>query len=225
MAPVEQLHDGSALMDIRCLPIGVRRPMPGVTYPPIADLERYLASGALEARSLAAAFRESFDRNKGRIALIGDGWSLTYDALDILSDRAALAFAKLGLQPLDRIIFQVGNSPNLVVAVLGCLKAGLIPLCTLHAHREVEIAGLGNHAAAKAHFIDTSSENFDFHGFSAHIRTRVPSLQRTVVVNGKPVADALVMAELIDAVDAEEARAFVQQCVMALDTKIRVNFA
>ncbi|QRG06232.1 AMP-binding protein [Xanthobacter dioxanivorans] len=198
-------------------PIGVRQPMPGVTYPPLPDLKRHLASGVLEARTLIAALRASFDRNKERVALVGDGWSMTFGTLDMLSDRAALAFAKLGLRPLDRVVFQVGNGANLVVAILGCLKAGLIPVCTLHVHREVEIVGLGTHAEARAHFIDTTPSNFDFHDFAARMRTRVPTLQWTVAVNGNGSALVPTLAELIAAADAEEARAFVRQNVAALD--------
>lgn len=106
--------------------IGVRAPMPGVTYPPIAALAQYLASGALSAQSLTEALRASFARHQDQIALLGDGWTLSYAELDQLSDRAALAFARLGLAPLDRVIFQAANSRNLVIAVIGCLKAGLI---------------------------------------------------------------------------------------------------
>jgi 2,3-dihydroxybenzoate-AMP ligase len=142
---------------------------------------------------------------------------MSYAELDARSDKAALAFSRLGLLPLDRVIFQAANSSNLVVAVLGCLKAGLIPLCTLHAHREVEIGGLGRHSAARAHFIDTSPANVDFLGFAEQVRRIVPSIACTVAIAGHGGPDVPTLAALIEAVDAEQARAFVHQTVEAID--------
>jgi non-ribosomal peptide synthetase component E (peptide arylation enzyme) len=188
---------------------GVRDPMPGVTYPPAADLARYLAIGALDRQSLIAAFHASMQAHGDRIALLGDGWHLTYGALGELSDRAALAFARLGLRPRDRVVFQVGNGANLVIAVLGCLKAGLIPLCTLHAHREIEIGGLARHAAARAHFIDTTAKDVDFLRFAAAMRAAVGSLAVTVAVEGPGGPDAPTLTALIAAAPLAEARQFV----------------
>ena len=197
--------------------LGVRQPMAGVTYPPAADLARHIASGALPMRSLVAALRESLLRNADQPALLGDGWRMSYAELDTRSDKAALAFARLGLVPLDRVIFQAANSSNLVVALLGCLKAGLIPLCTLHAHREVEIGGLGRHSAARAHFIDTSPAHVDFLGFAEQVRRIVPSIACTVAIAGHGSPNVPTLAALIEAVSAEEARAFVRRTVEAID--------
>ncbi|KFC64827.1 Cyclohexanecarboxylate-CoA ligase [Bosea sp. LC85] len=197
--------------------LGVREPMAGVTYPPAGDLARHVSRGALPTRSLIAALRASFSAHAGRLALLGDGWSMSYAELDDESNRAALAFARLGLQPLDRVIFQAANSRNLVVAVLGCLKAGLIPLCTLHAHREVEIGGLGRHSAARAHFIDSTPANFDVLAFAENIRRLVPTVARTVAIAGPGGADVATLTELIQAVGTEEARAFVEKTIAAID--------
>lgn len=201
-------------MDQHIPSLGVQALLPGVTYPPAADLARHLASGALERRSLAAGLQASFEANRDRIALLGDGWSMCYGTLDELSDRAALAFARLGLRPLDRVVFQAGNSANLVVAVMGCLKAGLIPLCTLHAHREIEIAGLAGHVAARAHFVETVPGGFDYLAFAAKMREAVPSLAHTLVIEGPGTP---TLNDLIQAADPDEARQFARDSVAAID--------
>jgi 2,3-dihydroxybenzoate-AMP ligase len=197
--------------------VGVANPMPGVVYPPQSDLVRHLSSGALSRRSLVAALSEALQAHSDRIALLGDGWSVSYRELDAQSDRAALTFSRLGLAPLDRVIFQAGNSRNLVVAVLGCLKAGLIPLCTLHSHREVEIVGLGRHAAARAHFIDTTPVNFDHLDFARRMRAAIPSLRCSVAISG-PGNDEIPMLEaLLADSDPVAAGAFVARSVAAID--------
>jgi 2,3-dihydroxybenzoate-AMP ligase len=196
---------------------GVADPMPGVVYPPQSDLARHLSSGALPRRSLVAALSEALQAHADRIALLGEGWSMSYRELDAQSDRAALAFSRLGLAPLDRVIFQAGNSRNLVTAVLGCLKAGLIPLCTLHSHREVEIVGLGRHAAARAHFIDTTPANFDHLDFARRMRTAVPSLQHSVAIAGPGDEGVPTLEALLADGDPAAAGAFVAETVAAID--------
>ena len=197
---------------------GVLNPLPGVVYPPRDLLEKHLLSGALREETLIGAWREAFKTHGARTALISPDWSMSYAELDRLSDRAGLAFKKLGLDPLDRVAFQVGNSRNLILAVLGALKAGLIPLCTLHSHRKVEMEGLGGHAAIRAHFIDTSDARFDFIAFAETLRASVPTLEHVVVVNGPGSDQVQTLETLIDQAGGdEEAAAFVDATVAALD--------
>lgn len=204
----------SAVVDTPSL-VGVREPMPGVTYPPEASLRRYLAEGVLTEETLIGALRQSFRRYADRVALRGMGQVMTYAELDARSDRAALALHRLGLRTLDRVVFQVSNSPALLVTVLGCLKAGLIPVCTLHAHRELEIGSLARHAAARAHLIDGSDPRFDLAAFSKRVHETVPTLSILISVDGK--AGGVSLPSLIDETDADEAAAFVKRNVAALD--------
>lgn len=198
--------------------VGVRSPLRGVVYPPQALLEAYLRRGVLGADTLIGTWRESFMDHADRPALVAPGWSMSYRELDRLSDRAALAFAKLGLRPLDRVAFQVTNSSNLIIATLGCLKAGLIPLCTLHSHRRVEMEGLGRHAEARAHFIDTTDPRFDFIEFAHSLQRNVSTLEHIVVVNGAGAPGAPTMDQLIaDAGSDAEARRFVDSIVTDID--------
>ena len=197
--------------------MSVRQPIPGVTYPAASDLARHLAAGCLGTDTLAGAWQASFVANHDRVALLGDGWATTYGELDALSDRAALAFRRLGLAPLDRVAFQVGNGANLVVALVACLKAGLVPLCTLPVHREVEIGGLARHAGAVAHFVDTTPGSYDVAAFAAKMRGAVPSLAVTVAVEGPGAPGIPPLGELIAAADPDEARSFARDGVAALD--------
>jgi len=85
---------------------------------------------------------------------------------------------------MDRVIFQLPNSKELVIAFLGCLKAGLVPICTLAAHRQLEIGYLGNHASARAHIVPANDPRFDFVAFSREMRERVSSLAVTIATQG-----------------------------------------
>ncbi len=196
---------------------GVREPMPGVVYPPREDLQRYVDAGAFTAETLIGAFRDSFRRHSSRIALNGPDGPMTYREMDERSDRLAAALLGLGVKPLERALFQMQNSVELVIAVFACLKVGVIPVCTLTGHREHEIGELGRRAAAAVHFVQGDDPKFDFPAFALKMSGEVSSMRHVVVAGGKPVQGTLAMESLIDSVDPDSARAAVDDVVAALD--------
>lgn len=185
---------------------GVKQPMPGVVYPPLWHIEKYTRLGVLGERGLIDALREALQEYAERTALVGPEGALTFGELDEQSDRFAAGLMALGLEPLDRVIFQLVNSNELVIALLACWKANLIPVCTLAAHREREIGYLAQHSGAKAHFIGVE-EGFDFVNFAARLQSRLPSMQHTVVVRGEAPSDLPSMASMIAHQDPEDAAA------------------
>lgn len=186
----------------------VRSRIPGVLYRPAAENERYVKLGALTEETLVSAFQDVARRFPERIAVSEIGATLSYSQLDELTDRVAAALLGLGLKPLDRAIFQLGNSKELVIAYLACLKAGIIPICTLVAHRQLEIGYLGKHASAKLHFIDGDHDRYDFIAFAQEMRGAIPSVQHIVVARGggktggDGVHDLLSLADTVSLDDA-----------------------
>ncbi len=193
-------------MDARAIQIGVREPIPGVVYPSASVLERFVGSGALPVRSLANAMRESMANNAARLALTGPQGDLTYAELDEITDRLAVALLRLGAKPLDRVMFQLPNCNEVIVAVLACVKAQLIPVCTLAAHREQEIGYLARHASASLHIISGADPKFDDLAFAREMQRQVPSLKMIVQAQGKGQPDAPSIAELISSVTIGDAR-------------------
>jgi non-ribosomal peptide synthetase component E (peptide arylation enzyme) len=163
--------------------IGVRQPLAGVVYPAQDDLRRYVEAGLFGRETLPEAFAESFHRNAKHTAVCGPEGTLTYGKLDQLTDRAGAALLRLGLKPLDRVMFQLGNSTEFLIAFIGCLKAGLIPVCTLAAHRENEIGYLARHAQARGHIVQ-GDEKFDLVGFASELKARIPSMHVVLSTRG-----------------------------------------
>ncbi|MFC6284516.1 MULTISPECIES: AMP-binding protein [Polaromonas] len=189
----------------------VRKPLPGVVYAPPADLRRYLDAGVLTRETMPEAFRASFAQHASRLALRGSESEVTYAELDAITDRLGAAFLRMGLQPLDRVIFQLGNCNELVFGFIACLKAGLVPVCTLAAHRESEIGYLGKHAAARMHFVQGDDAKFDDVAFAERMRESIPGMQWTVQARGERRGKALHLRELVDAMPLEEARKMLAQ--------------
>jgi long-chain acyl-CoA synthetase len=85
---------------------------------------------------LADASRERPDRP----AILFKGSTVSWRALDRLSDACAVAFAGLGIQRGDRIALLLPNCPQFVIAQFGAWKVGAIvaPLNPTYTERELE---------------------------------------------------------------------------------------
>jgi 2-aminobenzoate-CoA ligase len=64
----------------------------------------------------------------GAVAIVHheSGRSLTFGELAAVSDRAAAAFAALGVRPGDRVALRGGNCPELVIAAIATWKLGAV---------------------------------------------------------------------------------------------------
>lgn len=187
----------------------VASPIRGVVYPSAADAAHYDRLGIFSDQTMDNAFRGIARRYPGRTA-VSDAYStLSFAELDAVTERLAAALLGLGLRPLDRVTFQIPNGKELVVCFIACLKAHLIPICTLVAHRQAEIGYLSRHADARAHFIATDDPKFDFLAFAKTISDDVPSMEFTVVARGA-VPDqrpgVVGIESLVEAISEAEAR-------------------
>src|SRR5262249_7092485 len=101
---------------------------------PNCTLVDYVADAAREHPSLPA--------------LIFKGRTLTYRALDELSDGCAAALAALGVKRGDRVALLLPNTPQFVIAEIAAWKLGAIvaPLNPTYAEPELE-AALGDNGA------------------------------------------------------------------------------
>ena len=178
----------------------------GVRYPDHSALERYVTSGVLPEQTLVGALRESFERYGERKALLSPEGDLTYRRLDELTDRFGAALLKLGARPLDRVVLQCGNCNELMIAFLGCLKAGLIPICALQAFRRHEISYLANLAEATVHVVQGDDPKFDDVTFAEEMQSVVPTFSIVVQARGEQRGAGRTLDSLIDGVSWQDAR-------------------
>lgn len=163
-----------------------QNPLPGVVYPPASDLQRWSEAGALEPLTLAQGFRAIAALHPDRMAIEWLDGSLTYRALDEATDRVAAGLLELGLNPLDRVVMQLGNGPETLLAFLACWKAAIIPICTLTLHREAEIGYLAQFGGARAHWIESDAAKFNFTTFARKIQGQVPGMEIILSARGMP---------------------------------------
>jgi len=112
-------------------------------------------------------------------ALVFKGATITYGALERLSDACASAFASLGVKRGDRIALVMPNSPQFVIAELAAWKIGAIvaPLNPTYTERELE-------GALRDNGVETIVALTRYYRRVKNIQPRTP-LKRVIATNIK----------------------------------------
>ena len=152
-----------------------------VRYPP--DLaRRYRRSGLWGTRTIADELHAVATAYPQREAVVALDGRMTYRELDESTDVLAAGLAGLGLVPGDPVLFQVTNRLGAILAWYGVLKAGLVPVCALAAHRGHEIGEISRRVGAVAHLVEAGTRGLDLVGFAAEQRRDHPTLRHTLVL-------------------------------------------
>ncbi|MEV0357016.1 AMP-binding protein [Nocardia sp. NPDC050697] len=155
-----------------------------VPFPAPAAAE-YRAAGYWAGRSLGDLLTDAARRAPAAPAVLTDSGAWSYAELDAAAERMAHGLLALGIAPGDRVVVQLPNVPEFATVLFGLLRAGIIPVLTLPAHRRAEIEHLANLAEAVAYVIADELGDFDYRALAAEVRPAVPSL-RHVLVLGDP---------------------------------------
>jgi salicylate---CoA ligase len=144
-------------------------------------IQRYVTAGYWQGRPLGALLHEAAAARPDAVALVDGELRLTYAQLLDRADAAAARLAELGLQPGDRIVVQLPNGWEFVVLTLACLRAGIVPVMALPAHRRTELAYLTAHAEACAIAVPDRLRDFDHQALAARLVTEVEPLRHVLV--------------------------------------------
>lgn len=140
---------------------------------PEAEARRYAAEGYWAGIPIGDLLREVARRTPDAPALTdpvafgGSGLRLSHAELAERADATAVRLLDLGIGKGDRILVQLGNGWEFVVLTLACLRAGIVPVMALPAHRRSELGYLARHAEAVAIAVPDVMRDFD-HQALAH---------------------------------------------------------
>ena len=113
-----------------------------VPWPQDAAAE-YAARGWWRGHALGTELVAAADTHPGRTALVDGATRLTYASLVARADALASRLVDdLGVRRGDRVVVQLPNCWPFVVLLLGCLRAGIVPVMALPAHRRHELTHL-----------------------------------------------------------------------------------
>lgn len=184
--------------------------IPGIAYRSGEEKRRHLESGAWLPMTAGDSLRDAASAVPQKPAVIAEDGTYTFEQLDALSESLAAGLIQAGLRPGDRAVFQIGSVKEIYVALFGCFKAGVVPLCTLPQYREIEIKSLAERAGAIAYFVQGDiSATFDQVGFARSMMQAAPSIRHLIVTRGE-ANGGLTMEALARKYDVASAREIVR---------------
>jgi 2,3-dihydroxybenzoate-AMP ligase len=182
-----------------------------VPWPP-ETAGQYREKGYWAGLPLDSLVTEGARLHPGRTALVAPGgrrW--TYAGLDAHAARVAAGLHALGLERGDRVVVQLPNLGEFVVALFALMRIGAAPVLALPAHRASEIVPLCELSGASAYLIaEDDGAGFDYRTLARTVTKAVPSLKHVLVVGEPEEFTALPEAEprTFDEPDAEEVALF-----------------
>ena len=158
-------------------------PIADGTVPWPEDLAReYTQAGWWRGQALGAEIAAVADARQGATALIDGAARISYASLAARADALASRLTDgLGLERGDRIVVQLPNCWPFVVLTLGCLRAGIVPVMALPAHREHELAYLCEHSEARALAVPDVLRDFDHQHMAERLRVGSATLRHILV--------------------------------------------
>jgi 2,3-dihydroxybenzoate-AMP ligase len=164
---------------------------------PVAAAASYTARGYWRGVAIGDVFDESVRRSAGREAVVDGERRLSYRDLGRMVERMALHFAARGICGGRRVVFQLPNCLECVVAYFACLKVGAIPIACLPAHRHNEIGHLARFTDAYAWLIPAEHRRFNHVAMADELRGELRAMREILVVGGNAGAGMTRFADLL----------------------------
>jgi 2,3-dihydroxybenzoate-AMP ligase len=168
----------------------------GCTDWPEEAARRYRRQGYWADISLYGMLLRSVDAAPGRIALVDGTRRMSYAELRMAVDRLAGRLIDLGFRPLDRVVFQLPNSIEFVIAFFALVSIGVIPVVALPAHRREEISHIFAHTKAVGYVVPDVWRGYDYRLLATDMGGLAPSL-RSVLVLGEPASGQISLRDLL----------------------------
>ncbi|MCQ4121635.1 (2,3-dihydroxybenzoyl)adenylate synthase [Rhodococcus tibetensis] len=190
-----------------------------VTFPE-DQARRYRESGMWSNDPTGQRLHQIATRFPDRPAVISAVDSMSFAELDRRTDQIAAGLVGLGFRRLDPVIFQLTNRLETVLAWYGCVKAGIVPVATLAAHRMHEIGHISRKVGAVGHITEARTAGFDLLAFAREHAAGHPSVRILISVGdeeGEDGGNVTRLEQLGLAIDPDAARAVVEQIEAQID--------
>ncbi|MHA1538067.1 MAG: (2,3-dihydroxybenzoyl)adenylate synthase [Alphaproteobacteria bacterium] len=171
----------------------------GCTPWPDEFAARYRAAGYWRDLTLAEMLDESIREHGSRIAIVDGERRVSYSQLGQSIDRLAVQLAEAGLASLERVVFQLPNTLEFVVAFFALQRIGVIPVMALASHRLTEIRHFTEHSQAVGYFVADRQRGFDFRDMAQTLAGEFACLREVFVSGdarpGQHALDAMIERE------------------------------
>jgi 2,3-dihydroxybenzoate-AMP ligase len=169
----------------------------GTTPWPHDDAARYRRTGLWVGRTITEVVAAMAEQQPAKVAVVDGDRQTSYAALTALVDRLAARLRRDGLGGRDRVVMQLPNALEFVVAWLALTRLGAIPVMALRAHREAEIAHFVRASGATALMVPGVVQRFDHRAMAQAVAAQCPTL-KTVYVLAEPLPGQRALGPLVD---------------------------
>ncbi len=169
---------------------------------PAEAADNYRRLGLWEDVTVAEMVERAMLAAPDKDAVVFNDRRISYAKLVRSSRRLAVALLDLGLKPRDRVVVQLPNTPEFVIAYLALNWMGAIPVMALRAHRHTEVRHFIRASGANAYLVPDVVGTFDYRSMAAEMAAEFPCL-RHVIVAGEPASGQRALEPLIGP-DAQE---------------------
>ena len=143
--------------------------------------KRYVDKGYWQGETFGQMLDRLEATHGARLALVAGEARWSYAELARRARIAAEGFAGLGLVPGERVLVQLPNRAEFLVAVFGLFYAGLVPVYALPAHRETEVLHLAAKSGARAYVIADRHDGFDYLPMARKVLAEIDSVAHVIV--------------------------------------------
>lgn len=145
---------------------------------------RYYDLGYYQGAALPHLLAEQARAHATRTALVHGARRLTYRELNRSVDRMAAGLALRGVRAGDRVIVQLPNVPEFVIAVYAIMRAGAVPVPAPTFLRAEEIGHLAHVTEAAAYMGPTEHRGFDHAKMASAVSDDHPRLRLAFTLDG-----------------------------------------
>ena len=143
--------------------------------------KRYVDKGYWQGETFGQMLDRLEATHGARLALVAGEARWSYAELARRARIAAEGFAGLGLVPGERVLVQLPNRAEFLVAVFGLFYAGLVPVYALPAHRETEVLHLAAKSGARAYVVADRHDGFDYLPMARKVLAEIDSVAHVIV--------------------------------------------
>ncbi len=147
--------------------------------------DHYRKQGYWQGRTLHQEFDVAVARNPSATAAVDHRRRVSYAELDKEAADFARGLIVAGVGVGERVVVQLPNVIEFLVAMLGAFRAGVIPVLALPGHRDEEIRHLCRHSAAVGYLAADRFQGYDHRALFRRVQPDCPSV-RLVVFVGDP---------------------------------------
>ncbi|WP_050465532.1 (2,3-dihydroxybenzoyl)adenylate synthase [Herbaspirillum autotrophicum] len=143
--------------------------------------ERYRAIGYWSGETFGEMLHQRAQHSPTKLAVICGSRRWTYGELDQRADRFAAGLLKLGIRARDRVVLQLPNIAEFLVACFALFRIAAVPVFALVPHRRTEITYFCRFTGATAYLIADHDGGFDFRQLARQVCADVDTLQHVIV--------------------------------------------